>query len=127
MALTPGVFDFDWVRGTTSPYIVRLTIDDVAIDYDDVRLSVYNGSTLAFRLTLEDNAGTDPGCVNETEPGVLEFIPTPAQTRMLKKVNVGSVGKSSYELEVRDGLMEWVFLMGTIAGIGGINDDEGVS
>jgi hypothetical protein len=119
-----GIYNFKWVRGTTMPFIVSMKIDDVPIPYDDIRLSVYNGTTLVFRLSLHDNEGTEPGSVEITSPGVFSFRPTAAQTRMLTKVAADAEGKSSYEVEIRDGLNESVYLLGTIAGIGGLNDDE---
>jgi hypothetical protein len=125
MSITPGILDFNWVRGTTTPLIVGMVIDSVPVPYDDVRLSVYNGSTLAFRLTLEDHEGTGPGTVEITAPGVFKFTPTAAQTRSLKQSKTdGSPGKSSYEVEIRNGELEDVYLMGVISGIGGLNDDE---
>ena len=125
--MIPGLFDFQWVRGTTSPFIVAILQDDVPLPYDDVRLSVYNGNTLAFRLSLESNEGTGPGTVEISAPGTFKFTPTPEQTRSLKFVKLDAVGKSRYEVELRNGLLEDVWLMGVIAGIGGINDDEGIS
>jgi hypothetical protein len=122
-----GVFDFTWVRGTTAPFIVAMKINDVPIPYDDIRLSVFNGNTLAFRITLEANEATGaqtPGTVKITNPGEFTFMPTAEQTRLLTKVAQGAPGKSSYEVEIRNGQDEEVYLLGTIAGIGGLNDDE---
>lgn len=118
-----GIYDFEWVRGTTMPFIVSLKINGDPIPLDDVRLSVYNGTALAFRLTLADDVGTGPGSVSAVA-GVYTFTPTAAQTRLLKQGKPGQIGKSKYEVEVRDGEDEIVYMMGTINGIGGINDDE---
>jgi hypothetical protein len=119
-------YDFNWVRGTTTPFKVSFKIDNVAIPHDDVRMSVYNagGKTLAFRLSLVDNPGIIPGTVNEEQPGLFSFRPTAAQTRLLTKTAEGDPGKNSYEIEIRNGANEDVYLLGVIAGIGGINDDE---
>ena len=127
MSLTPGILDFNWVRGTTSPLVVGLHQDSVPLPYDDIRLSVYNGSTLVFRITLESNEGEGPGTVQITSPGWFKFTPTPEQTRALKQVKIDAGGKNNYEVELRNGTSELVYLMGTIAGIGGINDDEEIS
>lgn len=118
-----GTYDFEWVRGTTEPLVVSLKINDVPIAADDVRLSVYKGKNLAFRLTLADDAGTGPGKVS-VDTGVYTFQPTEAQTRSLNETARGDAGKNSYELAVRNGADERVYLLGTIAGIGGLNDDE---
>lgn len=123
-----GTYDFEWVRGTTEPLVVSLKINNIPIEADDVRLSVYknNSKDLAFRLSSLDNAGTGPGKVN-VDTGVYTFQPTEAQTRSLTATKRGDVGKNGYELAVRNGLDERVYMLGTIAGIGGLNDDEVVS
>lgn len=118
-----GIFDFDWVRGTTMPLVVTLKVDGTPIPADDVRLSVYNGSALAFRLSLADNAGSGPGKVTN-DTGTYTFTPTEQQTRSLKQGKRGQPGKSAYEIAVRNGRDEKVYIMGAINGIGGINDDE---
>lgn len=123
-----ATYDFTWIRGTTTPFIVQMATGTppVPIALDDIRLSVYkdNGKNLAFRLTLVDNPGTLPGQVYEATPGVFVFTPTAAQTRLLTKTAEGAVGKNRYEVEVRLDEQEDVYLLGTIAAIGGINDDE---
>lgn len=122
-----GTYDFKWVRGTTTPLIVQMVEDGVPIELDDIRLSVYhkNGKELAFRLTLVDTPGTGPGTVHESTPGVFVFQPTPAQTRLLTQTpDDGTTGKNRYEVETRLEDNEDVRLIGVIAGIGGINDDE---
>jgi hypothetical protein len=124
-----GVFDFEWIRGTTSPFMVEMVTGDppAPIPLEDIRLSVYNanGKDLAFRITLVDNPGTLPGQVYEASPGIFVFTPTAAQTRLLTKTERGQPGKNRYEVEVRVDEAEDVYLLGVIAGIGGINDDEG--
>lgn len=123
----PATFDFTWVRGTTTPLRLSFKVDDVAIAYDDIRLSVWKGKVLAFRLTLADNeqSSGDPGTVFTNSPGDISFIPTAAQTRLLiQSANDGSIGKNTYEVEVRNGLDEEVYILGTITAIGGLNDDE---
>lgn len=118
-----GIYDFDWIRGTTEPLVVALKINDTPIAADDVRLSVYAGNKLAFRMSSVDNPGAGPGMVN-IDTGVYTFQPTEAQTRSLKQSKIGDIGKNSYELAVRNGRDERVYMLGTIAGIGGLNDDE---
>lgn len=123
----PATYDFLWVRGTTTPVRFSFMINGVAIPYDDVRLSVYTGTKLAFRLTLADNRSSsgDPGTVLENSAGDISFIPTSVQTRLLAmSKNDGSAGKNQYEVELRNGLDEEVYILGTVTAIGGLNDDE---
>jgi hypothetical protein len=123
---TYATYDFSWIRGTTTPLIVGMKIDNVPIELDDIRLSVFhkNGKSLAFRITLVDNEGTDPGSVHESTPGVFTFTPTAAQTRLLDESKDGAAAKNRYEIETRLGMAEDVRMIGKITGIGGINDDE---
>jgi len=128
--MTPATYDFTWVRGSTTPLRLSFMVDNVAIPYDDIRLSVYKGKTLAFRLSITQDLDTtgNPGTVLQNAPGDVSFIPTSFQTRSLTQTpNDGTTGKNSYEVEVRNGLDEQVYLLGTIAAIGGLNDDEEVA
>lgn len=123
---TYGILDIEWIRGTTTPFIIGATVDGVPIELDDIRLSVYKagGKQLAFRLTLADNPGTEPGTVHESAPGVFTFQPTAAQTRALTATGADGVAKNRYEVETRLENNEDVRLIGAITAIGGINDDE---
>lgn len=119
---TPGTFDWQWVRGTTTPVIFTLQSNGDPMTFDDVRLSVYkdNGRTLAFRVSLSD------GTMTLTNPATSEitFTPTPEQTRSLSESKIDADPKNRYELEVRDNGAEQVYLLGMIRAIGGLNDDE---
>jgi hypothetical protein len=124
MPVVPKPYDFSWVRGTNSPFQVRILApgDPETSDplpFDDMRLSVFAGSNLAFRLSTLDTP--TQALVNNTTKQV-SFIPTPEQTRMLIQTKDGALPK--YEVELRNGESEEVYLMGNITGIGGINDDE---
>lgn len=119
---TPGQFDWQWVRGTTTPVVFTLTKNDQPMPFDDVRLSVYkdNGRTLAFRVsTLE-------GTMQVTDPATAQitFTPTSEQTRGLSESKIGGDPKNRYELEVRENGSEQVYLLGNITAIGGLNDDD---
>lgn len=125
--MLPATYDFTWVRGSTTPLRLTFMVAGVAIPYDDIRLSVFKGKVLAFRQSLLiDGASSGlPGTVKENATGDVSFIPTAAQTRSLTQTaNDGSIGKNSYEVEVRNGADEEIYLLGTIAAIGGLNDDE---
>lgn len=118
-AMTPGVYDFDLVRGSTSPFTFQLKTQDAAdvevnLPYDDVRLSIYSGGVLLFRKTLADAS------LAETAPSDAEitWTPTPEESR---QIPLGP--NTTYELEVRYTTSQQVYLMGTITGIGGGNDD----
>lgn len=131
-----GLCDFVWIRGSTTPLIMTYTQNGVPLVFDDARLSVYDkaGSTLLFRLSLADNPGTGPGTVTkDLVTGKLTFQPTEHQTRSMIQSNLkngtidASKGKNRYEVELRDGANADIYLMGTIAAIGGLNDDEAAS
>jgi hypothetical protein len=123
-----GTYDFMWVRGTTAPFVVQMVINSVPIALDDIRLTVFKsgGKTLAFRISLAANNVAGPGGVQETAPGIFTFTPTAAQTRSLTETARGAPGKNTYEVEVRNGTSENVYLLGVISAVGGINDDEGI-
>lgn len=121
--MTPDIYDFTWVRGTNEPVIMRFKQNDVAIPFDDARMRVYNGSTFLFMLSVSGDGGE----ITDAPNGEVMFSPTAAQTRSLAQSKIGATGKNSYEVELRDGESELVYVLGTIAGIGGLNDDEGVS
>ena len=124
MPVEPKQWDIEWVRGTTSPFQVRITANDEPLPFDDMRLSVFAGSTLAFRLSTLDTP--DQALVDDATKQV-SFVPKAEQTRALIKTAKGLPGKNSYEVELRSGDSEEVYLMGVVAGIGGLNDDESVS
>lgn len=116
--MKPGTYDFVLFRGTTTPLVVQLLeVDEndveTPVPFDDVRLSVYDGDTLLFRKSLGDG-------IEVTDSGQSEvtWTPTVAESR---SIPLGPVAK--YELEVRDGSSQRVFLTGTITGSGGLNDD----
>lgn len=127
-----GICNFTWIRGTTTPLIMTYTQNDVPLVFDDARLSVYDKASptpnLLFRLTLADNPGTGPGTVSkDIVTGKLTFHPTEEQTRAMIPSKVGTAaekGKNKYEVELRNGAEADVYLLGTIAAIGGLNDDE---
>ena len=119
--MTPDIYDWDWVRGTTEPIIMRFKLPDGnPIPFDDVRLRVYNGSTFLFMLSISEGGAT----VTDALTGEVTFQPTAAQTRQLVPSQIGSPGKNKYEIELRNGASELVYVLGTISGIGGLNDDE---
>lgn len=131
MSTNFGVYDFRWVRGTTEPLIVGYTQNGAPLPLDDARLSVYDKTTnvLIFRLSYADNPGTGPGTVAyDIVTGRITFHPSAEMTRALVRSSkidtLPAKGKNKYEVELRDGAEEHVYLMGTIAGIGGYNDDE---
>lgn len=124
---TPAEYDFTWVRGSTTPLRMTFMNGDNPVPYTDIRLTVFAGRNLAWRLTLADNSSSsgDPGTVKQNAAGDISFIPTAAMTRQLIQTpNDGTTGKNTYEVEVRNSLDEEVFVMGTIAAVGGLNDDE---
>lgn len=117
----PSVYDFTWVRGTNNSFRFQILQNTDTVAYDDVRVSVFkdNGATLAFRASILDATIT-----YDVPTQMFILVPTAAQTRALTETRVdGDPGKNKYEVEVRDGGDERVYLMGTITAIGGLNDD----
>lgn len=120
MPVKPKDWPIDWVRGSTSPFAVMIKANDVLLPFDDMRLSVYAGSTLAFRLSTLD---TPTQAVVDEETGQVSFIPTTEQTRALIQTPDGAIPKNKYEVELRYNGSEEVYLLGNINAIGGLNDD----
>lgn len=129
--MTPGTYDFTIVRGTTSPFVVQLQAPEdvdydpptfIPIPFDDVQLSIQpgGGGTKIVKKLSDD----DPRFYisNEYE-GEITWLPTPAESRSLAVSKPGAPGKNSYELEIRNGSEQEVYLFGVIAAIGGINED----
>jgi hypothetical protein len=124
--MTPGVFDFTLVRGSTTPFKVRLRAkpvgwvegdDYVNIPFDMVHLTVTEKrkpNLLIFRKVL----GESGFAITDALTAEITWTPTPVESRSLL---VGA--KNIYELEVRNGSSQEVYLEGTITGHGGINDD----
>lgn len=122
--MRPSVADMYFVRGSTDPKIWRFKIAETEepLPFDDARLTVAKGSTVLFRVTM---TGDDPQILlTDYTLGEITFYPTAAQTRLVPKTKAGTTPKATYELELRTGNIERVYLMGTVEGIGGINDDE---
>lgn len=118
--MTPGVYDFDIWRGSTEPFVVRLKTTDeddneVNLPFDDVRLTFYGlDDVVLFRKTLE--AGEI--VVTNEEEAEVSWTPTPEESRQFP---LGA--KTRYELEVRDGSSQMIYLVGVVTGAGGGNDD----
>lgn len=127
----PATYDFSLVRGSAAAIrdeaavIFRYLVSGVAPAFTDVRLSIYDKSNeQKGTLILRAELGTAQGDVVLTDEysGEYAWLPTAAQTRLLK---VGA--KNFYEIEFRWAGNEAIPLIGTITGIGGLNDDEDVS
>ena len=130
--MTPATYNFDVVRGSSGQInglVVRLKTKDandvlVNMQFDDVRLSIYDKDVKSSTKQLLVRATFENGQMQITDEyeGEVSWIPTAEETRLLK---IGA--KNHYELEVRNGLEEVVYLLGVITGVGGLNDDEGAS
>lgn len=123
--MTPATYDFSVVRGTSGPtqgLVVRLKAQDgdnlVNIPYEDVRLSIYKRKDLLLRATLSNGQIVE----NDIAEAEVAWVPTVDDTRLIP---VGA--KARYELEVWNAGAQVVYLLGTVTGIGGLNDDEEVS
>lgn len=120
--MKPGVFDFDHWRGTTEPFTIQLKSKDAAgvevnLPFDDVRLTI---TDLEGTLILRKSISTDPGgiVVTDEDEAEVSWVPTVAESRLIP---LGANCK--YEWEVRNGSSQQVYLVGTITGFGGVNDD----
>lgn len=124
--------DFEWVRGTTPRVAFEFKTKKVMGDgsvvseplvFDDCRFTVWKGrknGNILFRYSIASSeiTLTDPAL------GRVEWMIQAEHTRMLQESPIGEDGKNRYEIELRNGELEHVYIMGFIAGIGGINDDE---
>jgi hypothetical protein len=125
-----GICNFYWVRGSTTPLLVEFEENGVPLPFDDARLTVCDKlGNLLFRLSLADNPGTGPGTVSkDLVTSKVMFHPLPEQTRAMIGSKIGTAvekGKNKYEVELRNGADENIYLLGIICAIGGLNDDEG--
>jgi hypothetical protein len=127
MAAPYTTFDFEWVRGTTKPdFVVTFTKNGVPVSFDDAVLSVYNkgGKSLAFRVSILGHLNSPAQLVHDPDQGKITFTPTAEQTRSLTQTKADGAPQNKYELELRNGDQEQVYLMGNILGTGGLNSDE---
>ena len=132
--MIPATHDFSVVRGTSGPtqgLKVRLKANTgteevpvlVNVSFEDVRLSIYQRSTLLFRGSVSSGHLI----VTDVAEAEITWIPTPDETRLIPFTKDGATPKARYELEVWNAGTQLVYLLGKITGIGGINDDEEVS
>lgn len=119
--MTPATHNFTIVRGTTQPFKVRITIEDVLNPPDRIPipmtaaiLSIQTGSVVLTKSTADVDSGI------EVVDDVIIWTPTPAESRSLAT----GENKNKYELEIRDGSTQMVYLTGNITAIGGINTDD---
>jgi hypothetical protein len=121
------VFDFEWVRGTTGPDLVfTFTKNTVPISFDDAVISVFNkgGKSLAWRASIQGNGDAVAQIVHDPSLGKITLTPTAQQTRMLTPTKADGIAQNRYEVELRNGPSEVVYVMGAILGTGGLNSDE---
>jgi hypothetical protein len=119
--MLPATYDFTVVRGTSGPtqgLTVRLKAQSgnvlVNIPYQDVRLSIYLRKVLLLRATLSG------GQLVESNLAEAE-INWPMTVDISRQIPLGA--KASYELEVWNAGTQIVYMIGTITGLGGLNDD----
>lgn len=122
--MVPASYNFTVVRGSSGPtqgLKVRLKAKETDgslsnIVFDDVRLSISSKGVLLLRATI----GNAKLIVTDPTQAEVAWVPTAADTRLIP---LGQ--KSFYELEVRNGIYETVYMIGEIIGVGGLNDDVG--
>lgn len=124
--MTPATYDFDVVRGSSGPtqgLVFRLKAKEADgslsnIPFEDIRLSIYRHNVLIVRFALSDGGLV----ISDPVENEISWIPTAEETRLIP---VGA--KATYELESWNGTSEIVYMIGTITGIGGSNDDSGAA
>jgi hypothetical protein len=122
--MIPATYNFSVVRGSAGPtqgLRVRLKarLDENTLEnipFEDIRLSIYQRNVKILRATLANGQMV----VSDPSEAEVTWQPTAAETRLIP---VGT--KARYELEIRQGTNESIYMMGTLTGIGGINDDIG--
>src|SRR3954462_9631335 len=119
--LVPGKYPFTLWRGSTDPFSFRI-LDDagVPLSFTDIIFTISKKTSVVdtdpiVRMALSDG---DPNFAIDAT-GLVTWIPTPLQSRSLF---VGTAQK--YEVELRNGPMELIYLVGDITGAGGINPDN---
>jgi hypothetical protein len=119
--LVPGKYSFTLYRGSTDPFSFRITNDQGAlVPYTDLILTISkkNSTVDTDALVRMQLSLADPNFIADAA-GVVTWTPTPAQSRSL---GVGM--KQKYEVEVRNGPLQLIYLIGDITGAGGINSDD---
>lgn len=115
--MRPGSYDFEVVRGTTFPVLLRLSV--IRTDGTKVPLAGLEGATVL--LKIDRKAGGALVKTMEVDPAAAEVSTelTVAETRSLP---VGR--RTPYEVEVRTAAgKSSVYLAGYFNGLGGVNDD----
>jgi hypothetical protein len=118
--IKPGTYDFTIYRGTTDPLSFRISNTDGIIPFTDIQLTISNikATESADPLVRKKLSDDDPGFISDDYSGTITWIPTPAESRLIP---VGA--KAKYEVELRNGTSQLIYLIGTITGAGGINAD----
>jgi hypothetical protein len=122
--MIPVQYDFSLTRGTTQPFVFRLKLSDGAnppvltnMPFDDVIITIKPaGKGAVIRHKLSDT--TAQFAITDAGENEITFTPTAAETRRLAQDQ-----NNPYEVEVRNGTSEQVYLRGDIFAIGGINSD----
>jgi hypothetical protein len=128
------VKDFEWIRGTTPRLVFEFkrvnggTEEDPtyeAVEFDEARFTLQTGAAKGGDLICRYSI--TGGEITKTDPSVgrIEWVMLADDTRALIQTARGEAGKNRYEIELRNGADERVYILGNVAGIGGINDDEG--
>jgi hypothetical protein len=119
--IIPAEYNFTLYRGGTAPFAFRIKDDTGApLPFEDIIFTISkktdkDGVTPILRKALTDD---DPNFDVDDYSGVVTWIPTPAESRSLA---VGE--KQKYEVELRIGQFQLIYLVGLITGAGGINSD----
>jgi hypothetical protein len=113
--MKPAVYDLEFVRGSNDPKVFRFKNGSDAAEFTDVRLSVIKNEKLLFRASIGNGIE-----ISDAGTGEVTFTPTTQQSRLVPKGRL-----CRYEIELWNGDAEATWLMGSVTGIGGDNDDKG--
>lgn len=123
------VKNLEWVRGTTPAFRFSFTktVDGVTtpVVFDDARFSLWTGARKGGALLCRYTVPTGEVAITDPDTGTIDFTMRADDTRACVASDIGAEGKNRYEIELRAGADERVYILGIVAAVGGANDDEG--
>lgn len=111
--MSAGVLNFSWIRGNDAP------AKPVTFKDSDGAVIPLTGSTFQYRAVTDAGSVVIDRTLTPGDDDTVDIALTLAESRLLP---LGAL--TAYEVERRiDGTQE-TWLMGTIAGLGGVNPDD---
>lgn len=125
------VKDIEWVRGGTQPMAFNFrrktgsnpdTFEGLV--FDDCRFSVWSGAEKGGKLLFRYSIVGGEITLSDPANGGVQWKVQPADTRACTFSTVDGEAKNRYEIELRSGIDERIYIMGKVKAVGGVNDDE---